>query len=291
MVQRLKDAFIGDKAYGKNNHARTVDLSMGGQMGHHTLFENMFANTAYVSRNLICVLVEAPKGFQYFENPSDWVGALKVLVEMHARSWEGLQAGVTAEFTENAVDGSGQMQQDISNVTRARSTPTSVFLEKPGKPIRWFLEHWITGLGMDPISKVPNVVAMNSTNKPTDMLSDVTGATMLFFEPDPTFSFPQEAWLCTNMFPNTTGDVVGRRDLTAAGQNQEITVEWTAVTQHGVGVMNFAQRVMNSMNLAGTNPNMEDAFITSISADVTAIDQGYVESVNALNANQVSAEA
>ena len=290
MVQRLKDAFIGDKAYGKNLHAPTVDLSLGGQMGHHTLFENMFANTAYVSRNLICVLVEAPKGFQYFDNPQEYIGALKVLVEMHARSWEGLQAGLTTEFTENAVDGSGQMQQDISNVTRARSTPTSVFLEKPGKPIRWFLENWITGLGMDPISKIPNVVAMSNGNKPTDMLSDVTGATMLFFEPDPTFSFPNEAWLCTNMFPNTTGDVVGRRDLTAAGQNQEITVEWTAVTQHGVGVMNFAQRVMNSMNLAGTNPNMEDAFVRSISADVAAIDEGYVESVNALSSNQVSAE-
>lgn len=290
MVQRINDPFIGNKAYGKNIHASAVDLSLGGHMGHHTLFENMFANTAYVSRNLICVLVEAPKGFQYFENPQDMVGALKVLVEMHARSWEGLQAGLTVEFTENAVDGSGQMQQDISNVTRARSTPTSTFLEKPGKPIRWFLENWITGLGMDPISKVPNVVAMNSSEKPTDMLSDVTGATMLFFEPDPTFSFPNEAWLCTNMFPNTTGDVVGRRDLTAAGQNQEITVEWTAVTQHGVGVMNFAQRIMNAMNMNGTNPNLEDAFVTAISADVAAIAEGYVESVNALSANQVSAE-
>jgi hypothetical protein len=291
MVDRLKDTFIGDQAYGKNLHTPAIDLEIGGQMGHHTLFENMYANTAYVSRNLICVLVQAPKGFQYFDNSAKMIGALKILVEMHARSWEGLQAGLTVEFTENAVDGSGQMQQDISNVTRARSTPTSVFLEKPGKPIRWFLETFITGLGMDPITKIPNIVTLNNGDRPTDMLSDVTGATMMFFEPDPTFTYPEEAWLCTNMFPNTTGDVVGRRDLTAAGQNQEITVEWSAVTQHGVGVMNFAQKIMNSMNLAGTNPNLEDAFITAITADVAAITEGYVESVNQLSASAVSSNA
>lgn len=290
MVQRLKDVFINDKGYGENIHTPAVDLDVAGQMGHHTIFENMFANTAYVSRNLICVLVEAPKGFQYFTNPEKYVGALKILVEMHARSWEGLQAGLTAEFTENAVDGSGQMQQDISNVTRARSTPTVTWLEKPGKPIRWFLEAWITGLGMDPITKIPNIVTLNNSDKPTDMLSDVTGATMLFFEPDPTFTTIQEAWLCTNMFPNTTGDVVGRRDMTAAGQNQEITVEFTAVTQHGVGVLNFAQKVMNSMNMTGTNPNLQDAFVTAISADVAAIDEGYTESVNTMSQTAVSVQ-
>lgn len=290
MVSRIKDVFLADTAYARDAQGPIMDLQVPGHMGHHAIFENMFANTAYVSTNLIAVLVEAPKGFQYFSNPEQYVGALKVLVEQSARSWEGLQQGLSVEFTENAVHGGGEMQQDVSNVTRARSTPTAVFLEKPNRPIFRFLEAWITGLGMDPITKIPNVITLSNTNRPTDMLADVTGATVLFLEPDRTHTRVVTAWLCTNMFPNTTGDVIGRRDMTAAGQNQEITVEFSAVTQVGVGVDNFAQRVLNAMNLVGTNPNLEDAFVTAIAADVAAITEGYVESVNTLADRGVTPE-
>ncbi len=278
-IPRTKDVFLNNTAYTTNTQAAAIDLQVEGQMGHHTIFANMFANTTYVSRNVVCILVQAPKGFSYFPDASKYIGALKVLVEMHARQIEGLQAGVKAEFVENQIDGSGQIQEDISNTTRDRSTPTFTWLEKPGKPIRWFLEAWITGLGMDPITKIPNVITLNASSKPTDMLGDVTGATMLFFEADPTFTTVNEAWLCTNMFPEGTGDVVGRRDLTAAGQNQEIQVRFTAVTQHGFGVMSMAQKVLNSMNMEGTNPNLQEAFISSIAADVSAITSGYAESV------------
>jgi hypothetical protein len=48
------------------------------------------SNQSYVSRNLICILIEAPLGFKDLPNPEYWIETLRSLVELHAVSIEGL---------------------------------------------------------------------------------------------------------------------------------------------------------------------------------------------------------
>lgn len=279
-MARHTDTIIGKHAYGEYSLTPMVDVAQGAQNGHMNDFRFWVNNSAYVHRNTVAILVEAPRGFRDLESPQYWVEALKAIIERHSQRIEGLRSTITVENVENAVGGDGNMQEDLSNVTRERSQPVHTLIEKYGMPFNKFLEGWITNLLMDPITKVANVITRNQSNRPTDMLPDYTSATVLYFEPDPTFTTIQKAWLCTNMRPKTGGQVEGIRDLTQGGESLTYSVEFTALTQVGVGVMNFAQRVLDSMNLTGTNPNLRDAFVTTIDADVNAAEGGYAQQVN-----------
>jgi hypothetical protein len=276
-MSRLKDTILGATAYGQYAQAPMVDVRYGGQNGPMTDFTSYVSNTAYVRRQMIAILIAAPRGFNDLNNPQQWISTLKSLVELHAKSIEGLQSTVTFDYVENAVGGAGEMQEDIGNATRARSTPTFVWTEKYGMPINAFLDGWGTGLIMDPITKFPTVVSQGG--RPSDLMGDYTGMTCLFFEPDPTMQYIVKAWLCTNMMPKTAGEVTGRRDMTQGGESVDYSVEFTALTQVGAGVKSFAQRILNNMFKSGLNPNLQPAFENNISADVAAGAQGYAESL------------
>lgn len=258
------------QAFGERHLQPMVDTSepTAGQQGPYTNFEGYVSNSAYVRRNVIAVLIEAPRGFDDLPDPDKWRKTLKALVELQADSIAGLTSTLTVENVENAVGGAGEMQEDSSNVTRERTVPTFTWTEKYGKPINAFLTGWITELIMDPITKVPGVVTRAlqdegpSGGKLTgDLLPDYTSMTVLFFEPDPTHTRVIHAWLSTNMRPKTAGEVVGSRDLTAAGESSQYDVEFTALTQEGYGVRLYAQKVLDEMNENAINPNTMPAFV------------------------------
>jgi len=272
----MQNTILGNRAYGQGSQAPMVNLQVGGQQGPMTDFVGYAANSSYVRRNIICQLVAAPRGFRDLDNPEIWEQTLKSLVELHPKSIEGLQSTLTVEHVENAVGGAGEMQQDVSNVTRARSTPTFVWNEKYGMPVRAFLEGWVQMLIMDPTTKAPGIIATGK--RPSDLLPDYNGATMLFFEPDPTFTKVSKAWLCTNMRPNNqVAENTGRRDLTQGGESLDYNVEFTALTQVGTRVTEFAQARLTAMSLNGMNPNFQNAFVNEIDPYVRNTDNGYAE--------------
>lgn len=279
-MSRLKETILGQSAYGEKSEAPMVDVSLpgAGQQGFMPDYAGYVSNAAYVKRQLVAVLIEEPRGFHDLPNGDKWIATLKSLIELQSKSIEGLQSTLETEWAENAVGGAGEMQEDIANVTRSRSTPTHVWTEKYGKPINAFLEGWITSLLMDPNTKVPAITA--SQNVPTDLLPDYTGCTILYFEPDPTHTKVIKAWLCTNMHPKNAGEVTGRRDLTAPGESVDYSVEFTALTQVGSGVNQLAQRVLDEMSLSGVNPNLRPAFIDKISEEVKSSENGFTSQLD-----------
>jgi len=210
------------------------------------------------------------------------------LVELHPKAINGLVSTLTVEHIENAFGGAGEMQQDPSSVVRARSVPVFDWNEKYNKPIAAFLNGWVLKLIMDPNTKFPTVVS-DGTVEVSDLLPDYTGMTVLFIEPDPTHTKVVEAWLSTNMRPNgTVADITGRRDLTAAGEGVDYSVEFTAITQVGDGVKLFAQQRLDEMNKEGLNPTQSKAFIEEIDAEVDTDSNGYTNQLQDLANNTVS---
>lgn len=272
---RLTNAVLdGGKAHVKHAQAVAVDIRQGGQNGATTDFRGFVSNASYIRKNVICILIEAPRGFRYLGDEEVWVGTLKSLVELHPRTIEGLNMTLTVEFQDSPVGGAGEMQSDWSDTKRAVSTPTFGWVDKYGLVINQFFDAWISGLLGDAITKYPTVIA-NGGNAPPDWLPDMRSATMLFMEPDPTHTNVQRAWLCCNMMPRTAGDAIGSRDLTQGGQLAEYSIEFTAMTQVGAGVNEFARRILRSLDLNGMNPNLQQSFIDDISADVKAQNVGY----------------
>jgi hypothetical protein len=291
---KLERHILGDEAYGEkrmdSNGMVDITILQVGQNGFRTDFEGFVNNSAYVRRNIIAVLVEAPRGFQHLPQSQFWVATLKSLIELHAQTIEGLTSTLTVSYVENAVGGAGEMQEDLQNVVRERSTPTFTWVEKYGKPINAFFEGWITNLMMDPITKVPNIMTRNDPQKrPTDILPDYTSCTVLFIEPDPTHTRVVSAWLSTNMMPDTAGETVGSRDLTSPNDSTVYTIKFTALTQQGLGVQLLAQRYMDEMNMSAVNPNLKPAFVQHIEEDIVAEDSGYQDQLD--RASTISVQA
>jgi hypothetical protein len=282
-------------AFGLGANVPMVDLTYGGQMGwapDHAAFVN---NQAHIRRHLIPILVEAPKLFQYFPNSDKYVSALRALIETQWLNVEGLNRGLTASFTENAFGGSGQLQKDLTNIKRAESQPKHSYLERHGRPIQRLIETWMLYAGMDPDTKFPMVTtlpafqsAANAGQAP-ELLADQTTMTVLYIEPDSYGRKVQQAWLCFNMFPEGTGDIVGSADKTQDMQTVQIDLSFTALHQVGAGVDAFAQRILNTINYVGANPMMKQAMIDQISADVRAAGGvGFDASVQAVANRQTS---
>lgn len=286
-MSRLSDAIMSGTAMSRGRSTPMLDLQYGGQNGFSPNLADFASSTHYVRRNLVCLLMEAPKGFQFMPDPQFWVSALKSMVEVHAKSIDGFAAGLEVEVAETAVSGSGEMFQDFTNITRARTNPSFTFTDMYGRPIQNFLHDWITYLIGDPDSKVPMLSTIANV-RPQDLLADMYSATMLFFEPDPTHTKVAKAWLTTNMYPKSTGEIVGKRDLTSAGETLELNIEFTGVSQTGLGVVSFAQQMLNRINLTNANPNLRNAFLQNIASDVLAsTNSGYKPGAEKLGANTV----
>lgn len=283
-MSRIANAFLPtDAAFAAGVNVPVIDVSAGGgQMGYVPDYTSWVSNQAYVRRHLICLLIEAPTIFQNLPSPDYWVGTLRALVEICALSITGLNQEITVETSDaNPVGGGGQVQEEFTNVTFARSTPTFRWNERYGMAIYRFLAGWIRYGLMDPESKVASVNTIAGNAVP-DMLADRYSATMIFIEPDPTMVNVQRSWLCTNMFPKRTGENSGQREITSAMEIGTLDIEFSALTQYGAGVDALAQRLLNSISITGANPYNAQAFVQAISADVSAQSIGFANGVEEL---------
>lgn len=279
-MSRLSDAIL-QGGYSRGLMSPMLDATYGGQNGYAPNLTEWVSQTHDVRKNLHCFLLEAPRGFDLLPEPQYWIRALKNMVEVHAKSIEGLNAGLTATFGETAVSGGGEIFEDTTNVTRERSNVTFGFTDLYGRPMQTFLQNWILYLMGDPDNKVPLINTL-TTSRPYTMLADISSATMLFVEPDATHTKVAKAWLGTNMRPRDNGKVEGKRDLTSPGDLSELSVGFTGVYQSGIGVSTFAQAILNSLNMNNANPNLRPAFARGIQAEVYAAGRGLAGNMNDL---------
>lgn len=285
-MSRITDAILANKAFGNGSTQPMLDITYGGQQGWAPNLTEWVSNQAYVRRNLICVLLEAPRFFSVMPDPQKWVSSLKSLMELHCKSIEGFNAGLTVETDEHPVGGAGEFQQEVTDVKRARTEPSLTFVEKYGMPIQTFLHNWITYGLMDPDTKYAMVGTL-SNQRPDDLLADWYSMSCLFLEPDPQHRKVVKSWVTTNMFPKETGEIIGKRDLTTASEVLNLTVPFTGISQFSMGTNLFAQQILNTINMNNSNPYLRPSFIQNISADVNAAVDGYKKGIEDLGKSAV----
>lgn len=264
--------------------APMVNGFVGGQNGPLTDNGRYVQNASYVKRQLICRVVEFPLWTKYMPDPQPWRTGIKTFFEVQSKI-DGLQKGLTAEFTEQEIGRTGKRQFDISKVTEAQSDINHSLTDKYGQPYKQLLSVWMRYGMMDPETGIPLISVINE--EVPDLLPDMYSATVLYFEPDPLYRYVQNAWLQTNMAPRGNGQDEGSKDLTAGGQTSEMSIGFTSLQQTGYGVVAFAQSELDKMNREGLNPLTRKAFIEAVDQDVEATKGGYYDQSEDLKAQQM----
>lgn len=285
-MPRLVDTLTTNSPFSGHN-APIVDIKQGGQFGHQMDYKALVSSTPYVREHVIAVLIQAPRGFDLLDDPQAWYKALKAIIEEQSREITGLQSTLQIENVEQEVGGAGEKISAVSNVTRSTSEPSHSIPEKYNMPVSLFVNSWITELMMDPETKYANIMT-RGLDVP-DHLVDFYSATVLYFEPDATFSNVIKAWLCGFVRPETEGAAVeGSRSLTSGKEELVIDLRMTATTQVGAGVIELAQKVLNNMRVAMPNPQQRAAMYDDIEAKVKAVgDTGYKEGMDSATAVQL----
>lgn len=286
---RLQDAILS-KNVGVARGTTGVMLNpmRGGMMGYAPNYTEWVSNQQYIRKNLIPILLEAPTAFSKLPNPEWWVGTLRSIIELHAQRITGLTASLTVETAETPFGGSGQQQKDPTNVTEAQSNVTLEVNEKYGMPFSRFFDGWIRHCIMDPYSKFATINTLRQGTRVTDMLADRYSMTVAFIEPDPSHTTVVKAWLGTGMYPLSNGEIIGSRDITAGGEQSNYSIEFAGVYQYGLGVNQFCQKLLSSIDITGASPYTMASFIDGISADVAATNVGYSSSVANTRNNEIS---
>lgn len=286
-MSRHANPFIGQRAYNANGSGGTINLAQAGTKVFAPDLANIASNSPYVRRNVIPFLIEAPRFFQFHPEKDRLVASLRAFIETHTRNIDGLNQQLSVDSAQSPYGGSGEQINTPTNVTRAVSNPTHASWELQGRAISKFIKWWIQwGIG-DENTKVPLITTLGGIDAED---YDITffGATVLYVEPDPTFTDVVSAWLCTNMYPTATPPWEGSKDASQIGQNLEINIEFTATTDVSTGTEMFARNLLQGLNLAGMNPNENPLWFENISADVLAQSNGIDNQIREAAASRIA---
>lgn len=258
--------------------APIADLKYGAQNGYMPVPEEYIASDSFVKGDIIALLVEAPEGFADLEDPEACYAMLKALVEESPKTIEGFNSTLSVETIDTPIGSTQEVHQDIGRVTRARSEPVLGFGERRGRSIAGFHEMWITMFGLDPGTNRPGIVNYKEID-PKKFTPAYRSMTCLFIEPDVSFRKVVRSWLVYNMFPLTSGDIIGSRDPQSGGQAVDLSINYSGTTQIGAKVTEFAQAQLDAMSLNGASPILRPAFVDEISANIKSVETGYSDAI------------
>lgn len=286
-MARVTEALMGSVAFNSGRDLALLAPEYGGQFGWATNPAEWVSAQSYVPRNLIPIVLESPRFFNFMPDSSRWVAAWKLFVEKHARTIEGLKAGLTVDVGEHAFGGAGEQFQEFLDVKRERSTLTFGMVDKYGNVLQRFLEFWITYGMMHPETKTPLSITVDNA-EPTDNLADWYSGSIAFIEPSMDGKKCLRCWISTNVWPQGTGPIEGKMDKTSALSIKELSLEFSALTFINEGTRTFGQELLDAITMTYANPQLRASFITSIAADVKAVTNGFKESVENIAANKVT---
>lgn len=249
-------------------HSPAIDLRYGGQMGYmpriglvkdNKYYGEWISNQAYIRRNVIPILLQAPRFFEFLPDSQKWVAVWKSMMEDQPLTIDGLSSGLTVETDEHAVGGAGEMQEEITNVTRARTQLQMTFQEKAGKSMIKLFDFMIRYGMMDPDTKTPLISRF--FKKISDVgnmyTPDFYSSTILYIEPDITNKVVNDAWLCTNVFPKSNGERTGKRDIKSGGEKVELSIDFSSITTNTESVLRLADTILANLTVLNKIPDLD----------------------------------
>lgn len=280
MANTLDEVLLREKAFGLGTHRTMLDPRYGAQNGYANDFPSYVNHTPYASNNLIIKLLAAPAGFKYLPNGDIYVQAIKTLFEKAASKIDGFTSKLEPEFQGTPFGNAGEEQDVITGMKRARTNITLEIVDRVGRPYTELFNTWQLMFGKHPETKHP--LACTLTNPPPHYLPNMTSAILLAYEPNEALNGIEKAWISYGVFPKDGVEVAGRMDKQSAGELLSISMSFTSITQQGIEVNKLAQKYLDAMNFAGTNPNLRPPAMSGATADVDNAKTGFQDLVDTI---------
>ena len=256
--------YRGDNGAGIGSGAAMLDLTLGGNNGDAPVFGGVAAdgsatdlwvsNHAYISQDIIPVVLKTPLFFDFLENPTKWKNTWKAIFQKHAISITGLSSGLTVETEEEEIGGIGEFQESIKDTKKARSTITVEIRDRMHKSIQRYIDFCIRYGQKDYLTKKPLI------SNYIDDISVIAGGytpdyytgSILFIEPDVTRMSVVDAWFSTQIFFKGNGERTGKRELAAGGEGLTISLTLASVTLSTDKVMELAEKILPTLTTITT---------------------------------------
>jgi len=210
----------------------SIDIRHGGQWGRlpriggldndENIHEWMHEQR-YQKRDVIPIVLNAPRGFDLFPNGGTFKQGVKAMLEVHAKTITGIDSSLTMEVKEHDLGINGGKFREVTGSTRASTDITITVEEKEGNPFEILLDVWCRYLLDDPDLHAPLITRLLDIGEiPAVWSDDYKSMTALFIEPDVLLRKPVHAWLVCNLFPDTNPDITGSKDKMAANEFKDM---------------------------------------------------------------------
>lgn len=250
-----------------------LDLRIGGQNGRTAVYggmdligryEEWQSSKPYVRRNIIPKIITYPKGFDYLPNSDLLYQSLTSFIEQHLITIDGLNSKLTVNFGEYAFGNTQETFEEVTNVTREKSSISATTQELEGFVKRRFMEFMIKYLYKDPDTKIPRITSFlpDEFTESRLYLPEMDTFSVLFIEPDILYRRAVNAWYCFNMRFRDGGDNIGRKNQADEGELVEYSLSFSSITMNDELVLQFANKIFQEMNIH--NILREDSFIMPV---------------------------
>ncbi len=277
---KILDAMDQQNLGGTIKGTALLDLTKGGVNGNIPVigkigtdgknFEAWVSNHAYVSQDVIAVVLKTPMFFDFLPNPEKWKMTWKSLFEVHAMSITGLNSGLTVETEEEELGGTGEFQESIKDTKKARTTITLEVKEKMNKSVQKYIDYVIRYGQKDYITKKPLV---------SDFIDDINAiaggytpdyytGTVLFIEPDITRKGVVDAWFSTQIFFKGNGDRTGKRQLAGGGEGLTLSLSLASITLSTDKVFDLAEQLLPTLTSIQTIGSDMELSETAVPAEI-----------------------
>lgn len=275
MGRLANNVHLQQVGYMEKSHSPAWNPKNGGQHGWAENQQTYISNQSHVNRPLVCLVLQAPRIFDYLPHGKMYTETFKAMMEEHSHSITGFDAELSVDFDVTPIGGAGQEQHEVVNVTRAQPEPVHSLTDKRGRPFQKFLEWWIRYALMDPETKHPLAAILNDP-RITDLGPDMISASCLYFVPDTLFKHVDRAWICVNMMPHTQGTSTAQRNKRDAQEILNIEIPFTALSDNSAGAELLAERLMAQIQTFNADPQHRKALFNDIDPNVAAAkDTGY----------------
>lgn len=260
MAQREGNSLISDQSLGyKSGKGPMAQLEKtSGMYGALPSYAAWNSNMPATKQPLQTSVLKTPIAFDYMPGGGKpWHEGLKALIEVHSREITGIDSSLSVEYIDTQFGNNASDQfSEVGKVNQATSAPSHVIPDKLGKPAAKIINGWILNLLGDPQLGYARIFTYgDNANRIPDLLPDMVSMTVLYYEPDPTMRYVQNAWLIGNMRPRAGSVEQGSRVAAAPRELIEHTIEFTAWQQVGEHVNQLAQDKLDEINSHRQNFN------------------------------------